>query len=435
MSRAMKDSGIPWIGEIPSHWETKRLQTQLYEINEKNSPVKTDFVLSLTNTRGVIPYTEKGDLGNKSKENYEEYKVAYPNTIVANSMNILIGSVGICNYFGCVSPVYYILKEREGRDLRFFNYILSCVPFQKHLRQYANGILEIRLRLSCNDILQRSVPTPSCKEQQAIADFLDKKCGEIDEMVSLQEKIIEELKAYKQSVITEAVTKGLNPNAPMKDSGVDWIGRIPNGWSVIRLKNSCELHGRIGWNGLRSDEFEEKSYAYLVTGQDFNSAEIDWSKCYQIRKERYEEDPFIQLENGELLITKDGSIGKVAIVSNMDKPACLNSGIFVLRQTEKTFEPKYLYWQLVSPLLKTYNDYINLGGTTIIHLYQNVFERMPLIVPSSQEEQKAIADYLDTKCSDIDSLISLKQSKIDALKEYKKSIIYEYVTGKKEVIE
>ena len=220
----------------------------------------------------------------------------------------------------------------------------------------------------------------------------------------------------------------------MKDSGIEWIGEIPEHWKQGRLKNYFHLHGRIGWNGLRSEEFQENSYAYLVTGQDFVSRDVNWSRCYQIRKERYDEDEYIQLKNGDILVTKDGTIGKVAVVSNLDKPACLNSGIFVVKQYEpKQYYPEFIYWLFVSPMLKTFNDFLNLGGTTIIHLYQNVFERMPMLLPPFNE-QKAIAEYLNAKCAEIDNLISIKLSKIDSLKEYKKSIIYEYVTGKKEVI-
>lgn len=201
-----KDSGIQWIGEIPNHWNVERIETGLTEIVEKNSPIKTDYVLSLTNTRGVIPYDEKGDVGNKSKDNHEDYKIAYPNTIVANSMNILIGSVGICNYYGCVSPVYYVFKKRGNANLRFYNYILSSVPFQKHLRQFANGILEIRLRVSSSDILKRHAPTPPYQEQEEIADYLDEKCSKIDKMISIKQSKIEALKEYKKSIIYECVT-------------------------------------------------------------------------------------------------------------------------------------------------------------------------------------------------------------------------------------
>lgn len=210
-----------------------------------------------------------------------------------------------------------------------------------------------------------------------------------------------------------------------KDSGVEWIGEVPSHWEVCRLKNYCSLKARIGWKGLRSDEFEEDSYAYLVTGQDFGNSKIDWTKCYQINKTRYQEDPYIQLENGNILITKDGTIGKVAIVDNLDKPACLNSGVFVLKQNN-IFNSSYLYWSLCSTLLKDFNTYTS-TGTTILHLYQNVFEDMPLIIPPLSEQQ-AIADYLDAKCEEINRAIDVQRKKIDLLNELKQTIIINAVT-------
>ena len=212
-----------------------------------------------------------------------------------------------------------------------------------------------------------------------------------------------------------------------KDSNIEWIGDIPREWKTTKLFNLCTIKGRIGWNGLRSDEFKEKSFAYLVTGQDFVSSDINWDRCYQIDKDRYDEDPFIQLSNGDILITKDGTIGKIAKVRNMDKPACLNSGIFVLKQRKETFDQNYLYWYLVSPILLAYNAYINSGGTTIMHLYQNVFERFPLLIPPISEQHK-IADYLDSKCKEIDSLIDLQEQMIAQLTDYKQSVISEAVT-------
>lgn len=211
-----------------------------------------------------------------------------------------------------------------------------------------------------------------------------------------------------------------------KPSGVEWIGDVPEKWEICRLKNYCSLKGRIGWNGLRSDEFKDISYAYLVTGQDFEGDVIPWEKCYQIDKARYDEDPFIQLKNGDLLITKDGTIGKIAKVSNLDKPACLNSGIFVMKQTKNKYSQDYLFWSLKSNLLRDFNDYTS-SGTTILHLYQNVFENMPMLVPPLSE-QVAIAAYLDAKCAKIDNVLSVQQKRIELLKELKQSIITNAVT-------
>ena len=212
-----------------------------------------------------------------------------------------------------------------------------------------------------------------------------------------------------------------------KDSGIPWIGAIPEGWEVCRLKNFISLKGRVGWKGLRSDEFQLNSYAYLVTGQDFKGATVNWNNCYQIDKKRYEEDPFIQLSNGDILVTKDGTIGKVAMVQGLNKPACLNSGIFVLKQKTCKFNQKYLYWLLCSSLLADFNFYRQSGGTTIVHLYQNVFELMPMVLPDLSEQQ-AIASYLDLKCADIDELVSLQDEMIKELEAYKQSIITEAVT-------
>lgn len=431
MNREMIDSGIEWIGKIPSKWKMERLQWHLYEINEKNNPVKTTNILSLTNKLGVVLYSEKGNQGNVAKENHDEYKVAYPDTIVANSMNILIGSVGYCKYFGCVSPVYYVFKNREGSNLRYLDYVFQTQQFQKELRNYANGILEIRLRVSSNDILKREIAVPSSQEQQKIVDTLDKKISKINALIANQEKQIEKIKEYKQSLITKVVTKGLNPNAEMKDSGVDWIGLIPGSWHTIKIKFTSWLKGRIGWDGLKSTEFIEEG-PFLITGTDFNNGEIDWNTCVHISESRFAEDELLHIKEDDLLITKDGTIGKLAIVKNCPEKVSLNSGVMIIRNTGnfKYFD-KYLYYVLQSNQFALWYELSQSGNSTIRHLYQGQFYNFEFTYPPIIE-QKEISSYLDEKCIDIDSLIRIKKHKIEKLQDYKKSIIYEYVTGKKE---
>ncbi len=203
---ALKDSGVDWIGQIPEGWNVDRLGFHIYEINEKNIPQKSDFILSLTNKDGVIPYEEKGNQGNNSKDNLLDYKLAYPDTIVANSMNILIGSVGYSNYFGCISPVYYVFKERKGTNLRFVNYIMATQLFQKELRKYANGILEIRLRVSSEDILKRFCAFPSLSDQDKIVSYLDKRTNQINQMIAIKKEQIENINKQRQTLIYDYVT-------------------------------------------------------------------------------------------------------------------------------------------------------------------------------------------------------------------------------------
>lgn len=429
MSREMKHSGIDWIGEIPKEWDLKRLQSQVVEIKEKNSPIKTNFILSLTIKDGVIPYEEKGDVGNISKDNHEEYKLAYPDTIVLNSMNILIGAVGICKYFGCVSPVYYVFKNAETSDLHFLNYILSSPPFQKYLRKFANGILEIRLRISSSDILKQSIPLPSLSEQQKIASYLDKVCGEVDEMIALQEQMIEELKAYKQSVITEAVTKGLNPDVPMKDSGIDWIGEIPEHWFVERkLSHICNKG--ISYGIVKLFDPDDINGVKVLRCSDVLEGYISEEKIRTVSKDLSQEYKRTILRGGEIVINVRGTLGGCAVVP------CSMRGYNIAREVAlvdtREINNYYLMYFFLSNAFHNYQKRY-LAGCIYLGLNIEMLSACSVIMPPMNEQQ-SIASYLDTKCAEIDALISIKQAKIEELKEYKKSVIYEYVTGKKEVV-
>ena len=251
--REMKDSGIEWIGAIPQDWKTDRLQWHLKEINVSNNPIQTKNILSLTIEAGVIPYAEKGNQGNKAKEDYSQYKIAFPDTLVINSMNVIIGAVGISQYFGCVSPVYYVFEPIEGTDLRYIYYLFTNTGFQKEMRKYAKGILEIRLRISSNDMLKRIVPSPPFKEQRRIADYLNKMCAEIDTVLEKTRASIEEYKKLKQAVITQAVTKGIRGDRPMKDSGIEWIGEIPAEWTASKIKYCTEFAPSCNTSHLSED--------------------------------------------------------------------------------------------------------------------------------------------------------------------------------------
>ncbi len=211
-----------------------------------------------------------------------------------------------------------------------------------------------------------------------------------------------------------------------KDSGVEWIGEIPISWEVKRIKHTTYVKGRIGWQGMRSDEFLELSDSYVVTGTDFENGRIKWETCYQVPIERYDEDPFIQLKDGDLLITKDGTIGKVAVVENLPKIATLNSGVFLTRPIFDSYVPKFMYWILFSDVFKTFYDF-NKSGSTIQHLYQNVFNEFKFPLPS-HSEQTIITNYLDQKTTEIDDLIAKKERLIQLLEEERTAIINQAVT-------
>ena len=232
-----KDSGVKWLGEIPGHWEVIRLKALLIERIEKNNNKENLIILSLLKDKGIIPYDEKGAIGNNSKEDLSQYKIARKGDLVINSMNVIIGSVGITQYDGYISPAYYSFKPRGIINLIYYYYLMTLRSVQQSIRCYSKGIMEIRLRITSNDFLSMPFPFPPKSEQTAIANYLDSVTSKIDEAISQQRKMIDLLNERKQIIIQNAVTKGLDPNAKMKDSGLEWIGEIPEDWEVKKLNS------------------------------------------------------------------------------------------------------------------------------------------------------------------------------------------------------
>lgn len=417
--REMKNSGIEWIGEIPSKWSTDRLQWHLEEIKIQNSPLQSEQVLSLTIETGIIPYEYKGNQGNKAKENYEEYKLAYPNTLVVNSMNVIIGAVGISNYFGCVSPVYYVFKTTPNTDLRYIYYLFTNVGFQKEMRKYAKGILEIRLRISSTDMLKRIIPKPSYDEQQRIADFLDRKCAEIDTVIEKTKATIEEYKKLKQSIITEAVTKGIRGNRPMKDSGVEWIGSIPSHWKVIKAKWLLDERKKRSEEGAEEPLSMSQKFGLIPT-KDMDIIP-NMASSFVGAKLAYKDDLVFNKLKAHLGVF---AVSKFEGLVSPDYAVYYSTGLADVKYLEYLFKtPQYI---------AEFRKKSSGVGAGLTRLYTGDLYSIYCSLPPI-EEQKAIVEYLVVKCAEIDSLIAKKTELLTQLEEYKKSVIYEYVTGKKEV--
>lgn len=428
----MKDSGIEWIGEIPENWGVKPLKTVLAERKENNDPILTDFILSLTVDKGVIPYTEKTGGGNKAKEDLSAYKLAYPNDIVLNSMNVIAGSVGLSKYFGCVSPVYYMLYARdESSSIEYFNNIFQTKEFQRNLVGLGNGIMmkesntgklnTIRMRIPMSKLNAVVLPIPPTLEQERISNFLTNKCKEIDQILEHTKLSIENFKAYKQAVITDAITKGINPNISLKDSGVEWMGKIPEHWDTVKLKYVFKIKKEIS-NELGHDILSVTQNGLKIKDISNNEGQIsaDYSK-YQF----VEVDDFVM--NHMDLLTGWVDCSKYNGVTSPDYR--------VFRLIDDSLYCKKFYTYLFQ-ICYTNKIFYGLGqGVSNLGRWRLQTEKfinfmlpnLPLL------EQQAISDYLDQRCTEIDILISQKNQIISELESYKKSLIYEYVTGKKEV--
>lgn len=422
MAREMKDSGIEWIGDIPLQWSTDRLQWHLEEINVSNNPVQTEEILSLTIEAGVIPYSEKGNQGNKAKEDCSQYKIAYPDTLVVNSMNVIIGAVGISKYHGCVSPVYYVFKATENTDLRYIYYLFTNIGFQKEMRKHAKGIMEIRLRISSSDMLRLFVPNPTLEEQKRIADFLDGECTRIDTVIEQTKVTIEEYKKLKQSVITEAVTKGIRGERPMKDSGITWAQYIPEEWNSINPKALFTQRKDKAQQGERQ---LTASQQHGVIFQDEYMA-LTGSKIVTVEKDF---DILKHVEAGDFVISMRSFQGGLEYSTNTGS---ISSAYVMLIPNLDMVEPRFFKWLFKSSVyINALQSTSNMVRDGQAMRYSNFAQVRLYTVPL--DEQREIADYLDLKCAEIDALIAKKEQLLVEIESYKKSVIYEYVTGKKEV--
>jgi len=217
----------------------------------------------------------------------------------------------------------------------------------------------------------------------------------------------------------------LKPYLKYRESGFQWIGEIPEGWEVNKIKNTSYVKGRIGWQGLTSEEYSDEG-AYLVTGTNFKDGLIDWEDCHHVGLERYKEDPYIHLKENDLLITKDGTIGKIALIKKLPDKATLNSGIFLVRPLNQSYQTRFMYWMLNSLVFEQFFDYIKTGAT-IVHLYQETFERFFFPIPPEPEQRK-ISDFLDSKTSKINETIMKDKRLIDLLREKRTAIIDHAIT-------
>lgn len=416
----MKHSGIEWIGSIPKDWKINRLKYDINCYDGKRIPIDASL-----REEGPYPYWGAGSV------------MDYVNDYIFNEEIVLLGEDG-APFFDEYRPVAFLINEpvwvnnhihviKGNKNIinKYLMYFLNIVKYDV----YING--SIINKLTQSNMNNINITLPKLKEQQLIAKFLDSKIGKIDDILKDINKQVELLNDYKKALITETVTKGLNPNAEMKDSGIDWIRSIPKHWSVNRINNICKLKGRIGWQGLTTDEYIDEG-PYLITGVDFSNGSIDWNNCEHVSEWRYDQAVEIQIKENDLLITKDGTVGKIAIVQKCPEKATLNSGVLLIRSINNAYINKFLYYILYSNEFWQWFEITNLGATTITHLYQNVFAKFLVAMPNIKEQQE-IVDYLDGKCEEIDTLIKYKQEQIEKMKQYKKSLIYEYVTGKKRV--
>jgi len=432
MAREYKHSGIEWIGEIPKEWEVNKIGNLYHVRNEKVSD--KDFPPLSVTMNGIVPQLETAAKTN----NGDDRKLVRKGDFAINSRSDRRGSCGVSQYDGSVSLINTILMPRTSMNSQYYNWLFHTELFADEFYKWGHGIVDDLWTTRWQEMKNISIVYPSLAEQQKIANYLDKVCGEVDEMIALQEQMIEELKAYKQSVITEAVTKGLNPDIPMKDSGIDWIGEVPEGWDISRIGMFYFVTKLAGfeYTDILMNKISPEGDVPIVRAQNV--------RMFNFNKESISE--FVDLETSllldrcsldkrALLMTFIGAgIGDVCLFNETQRfHLAPNVAKLELNEAYKSnIQEEYVMYYLGSDAGKGEINKISKASAQA-SLSMSTIRKIAFTLPPLSEQQ-SIASYLDTKCAEINALIAVKQAKIDELKDYKKSVIYEYVTGKKEVV-
>ena len=423
-----KDSGVDWLGDIPTHWECVPLRSIFKFRNEKNDPIKTDNILSLSIANGVTEYSDENRGGNKRKDDLSSYKLAYPNDIVLNSMNVIVGAVGVSKYFGAISPVYYALSLYNQRaNLSYYESIFKNENFQRGLLRFGKGILikfgengkmnTIRMKISQDDFKKLYFPIPPLSEQQKIAQFLDDKTAKIDQAVDLAKKQIALLKEHKQILIQNAVTRGLNPDVPLKDSGVEWIGQVPEHWELTIGMNVFREKKRDN-KGMKENTVLSLSYGKIIIKPE--------EKLFGLVPESFETYQIVE-PNDIIIRCTDLQNDQTSLRTGLAQDKGIITSAYLNLKVINNYSAKFLHYYLHA--LDITKVLYKFGSGLRQNLSFLDFKRLP-IIDISLAEQQQIADYLDKQTSKIDQAIALKTAHIEKLKEYKSVLINDVVTGK-----
>lgn len=433
--RKMKDSRVAWLGEIPENWKVVPPKALFRLRKEKAAPgarqltasqqhgiIYQDDYMALTGSRvvtvekdfSILKRVEKGDF--------------------VISMRSFQGGLEYSENAGSISSAYVMLiPNLEYIVPEFYKWLFKSPTYITAL-QCTSNLIRDGQALRYNNFIQVPLCIIPKDDQKKIASTLGEKCQQIDDLISNVQAQIEKLKAYKQSLITEVVTKGLDPNVPMRDSGVEWIGKIPKHYDVIRMRYLINNYkaGPFG-SALITDQLQSDGDILCYTPEHIANQSTESNKNLYLPENRRKEMSQFFVSVGDIIFPIVGSLGRAMVITS-DMPAgIINQRLAKFSIDAKKMDINYFMWLFAKSSF--FHPFIDLfqRGSIIVNLTKAIIYDMPMIVPPTLEEQKIIASYLDTKCAEIDQLIAVKHSKIEKLEQYKRSLIYEYVTGKKEI--
>ena len=408
-----------------SPFQTNKIK-DLFISSDKRNTNNSDEYLSVVRDVGVIKYSERGDSGNKTSDSPEKYKMVDVGDLVINPMNVTIGSVGISEYSGCLSGVYLVLKPKTGVNSKYYHYLFHDKGFQKYLKTISYGIMEIRESINKIEFFQFKVPKPQVDEQKEIVSYLDKKTNQINELIKKIEQKIDLITEQRNSLINEVVTQGLNPNVEKKESGVEWIGKIPSHWKTSKLKYLVSENQESLSNSTDPDL--ELDYIEI---SDVNSIGEFKKPTKYIFSESPSRCRRICRKGDVIISTVRTYLKSIGIIEEQRENLICSTGFSVLTPKSE-YLSKYVFYMLRSNwfLSKIISKSEGVSYPSI----QSHKLLVTDVITINKQEQQQIVEYLDEQTQKIDETIYKEEKRIELLKEYKQSLISEVVTGKKRVV-
>lgn len=420
--RKMKDSGIEWIGEIPEGWEVGQIG-QLYSERRTKVSDKDYPPLSVT-MKGILP-----QLSTAAKTDaHDDRKLVCKGDFAINSRSDRRGSCGISEQDGSISLINTVLQPRGEMNPGYYNWLFHTSMFADEFYKWGHGIVDDLWTTGWSDMKKISVPVPSKCEQKQLAEHLNFECSNIDTILSKTRSSIEEYKKLKQAVITQAVTKGVRGKREMKDSGVEWIGKIPTAYSICKLKYLLKNPLKYGANesGI---PYSDSLPRYIRITDITPDGNLKYTGKLSLSEESAKD--YI-LEDGDILFARSGATVGKTFIYYQSYGRSAYAGYLIKASLNNKVSPKFVYYYTCSSLYEIWKNSIFIQST-IQNIGADRYANLPVPVPKTLQEQEEIADYLDAKCAEIDGLIAKKEQLVKELESYKKSLIYEVVTGKREV--
>lgn len=422
-----KKTDLEWLGEIPKHWEVKRIKYVFKEINERSNNGLEDL-LSVSQYTGVTLRKEKvadTEMLFTNAISLVGYKMVKKNDLVINIMLAWNGSLGISNYDGIVSPAYGIYRlKNKNFDTRYFDYLFRTKLYKSEFRKKSTGVIESRLRLYTDSFFRINAILPPISEQKSIAQFLDHKTQQIQQFISKKQQHVQLLQEHKAAIINKAVTKGIDSNVALKDSGIDWLGKIPTHWEVSKLKWLVRTESGATPNSGNISEYYDGKFHWVRT-LDLNNEDL-YDTEIKITAKAIRETNCKLIPKNSILVAMYGGSGTIGKNALLKVSATTNQAVCSIFPS-KYFNPKYLHFYIKFYRPLWMKD--ALGSRVDPNINQSVIRN--LVIPLlSIEEQQAIVTYIQNVTSKIDQSTTKIEQQIQLIEEYQQSLIAQAVTGK-----